>query len=794
MLREPLYSFLENDRFNREHSYNERQLQEFFNQGRIGHETELWLWDGEHSRLAGTYESLFIRKRRFKERRLGIFGAKNSGKTAFLNCCTKYGKKTDDGSILINRSNPNQLPHEISVIEFSLLNNGMAWEIRTLDYSGESDRSKWNYSESNFLTSDFSKRSSSKPNYSEHAEKINEWFIECDAFLLLIDSTKITDQTETIRHFLDQLRRRSPDGNRIDKPIAVVWTKTDLSDPSSEMERKQEIQSIVETFGKQNTVEMFFVSIFNPDHIVRPIHWAVRKIDEMMYEKVVRPELNSKRKILNEYKSLRDVWGINRGELGEKIAEHIVRLEKELRRSDTIIRIIGGVIGCVILSVVLFFVIGSFTEKRMFLNFLSVQEQIKRANKQEEIEAVLKNYRGFWTPQKYITEIEQRALEKKQELSVHETEWAFETAKYAIEHAEIPEKIDNVIDKFYEERPTSTKKQREVLTELAASKRRILRFETALKNLRTEIEHSADFVGTKRLYDRFLETITPDVFPEQAVLIEEIRAEREQIIEDERKGITFLPATAFFEKAKRIDHQLQAFHKNDPQFKNLEEERNKIALDWERYDYEKFYQSVFKMRTVTDLKHVKEIADQYITESKNRTSLRITSLNRENVENWLAWFDGLHREHPFELTVSQIRIPKIFFATPDLNGKIIVSLQIGKTKSEITVPQLDEVQKQSDIVLLPLDLRCSVGNAVWDEQKRTKIILTVSEYREGWIYWGRSVARAVCEVSDSEYPFIEFCPMPNGVFAFSNDNVTITATTDFRSLAMPFPEKINNEK
>ncbi|MDR2706961.1 MAG: hypothetical protein LBC02_14375, partial [Planctomycetaceae bacterium] len=201
MLREPLYSFLENDRFNREHSYNERELQEFFNQGRIGHATELWLWDGEHSRLAGTYESLFIRNRRFKERRLGIFGMKNSGKTTLLDCCTKYGKKTSDGSILINRNTPNQLPHEISVIEFSLLNNGMAWEIRTLDYSGELDCLLPNHSEPND-----SKPNHSVANHLELAEKINEWFAECDALLLLLDSTKTVDPTVEIRCFLDQLR------------------------------------------------------------------------------------------------------------------------------------------------------------------------------------------------------------------------------------------------------------------------------------------------------------------------------------------------------------------------------------------------------------------------------------------------------------------------------------------------------------------------------------------------------------------------------------------------------------
>ncbi|MDR0610428.1 MAG: GTPase domain-containing protein [Planctomycetaceae bacterium] len=781
MLREPLYSFLENDRFNREHSYNERELQEFFNQGRIGHATELWLWDGEHSRLAGTYESLFIRNRRFKERRLGIFGMKNAGKTALLDCCTKYGKKTGDGSILINRTAPNQLPHEISVVEFSLLNNGMAWEIRTLDYAGESDFLFPNYSE----PTNYSEQNRSEANHLEQAEKVNEWFTDCDALLLLIDSTKNVDPTAELRCFLDQLRRRSPDGNRIDKPIAVVRTKSDLSDLSLETERNQEILSIVETFGKQDAVETFFVSISNPDSIIRPIHWSVRKIDEMMYEKVVLSGSRSKRKILNEYKSLRDTWGINRGELGGKITEHITELEKELRWLNAVI----AVVSFVIIGSVLFFVAKNSISKKDFLNFLSVQENIKHANKQEEVENILKHYRGFLTPKKLVAEIEQLASEKKRELSIRETERAFETAIYSIEHADTPEKIDRIINKFYADATASTKEQRDKLTELAAERHRILRFETALKNLRTEIEHSTNFAETKRLYDHFLETITLDAYPERAVLIEEIRAEREQIIEDERKGIMFLPATAFFEKVKRIDQQLKAFHKNDPQFKNLEEERTKIALDWERYDYEKFYQAVFLVRTVADLKKVKEIADQYILETEKRTALRIGSLGKEQVENWLTWFDGLHREHSFELTVLQIRIPKTFFATPELQGKITITLQVGKLRSEITIPQLDELQKQSDTILFPLDLRCLADNAVWDEKKRTKIILTVSEYREGWFYFGRPVARAVCEISGSEYPFMEFCPMPNGVFVFSHNNATITVTTNLQSLAMPLPAR-----
>ncbi|MDR2115250.1 MAG: GTPase domain-containing protein [Planctomycetaceae bacterium] len=780
MLREPLYSFLENDRFNREHSYNEQQLREFFNQGRINHETELWLWDEEHSRLAGTYESLFIRNRRFKERRLGIFGAKNSGKTAFLDCCTKYGKKTKDGSILINRSNYNKLPHEISIVEFSLLNNGMAWEIRTLDYSGELNDSQKNYSEQNYSEQDYSEQ-----NYSEQAEKINEWFTECDALLLLLDSTKINDQTETIRRFLDQLRRRSPDGNRIDKPIAIIWTKSDLSDHSSEMKRKHEIQPIAETLAKQNAVATFFVSVSNPDSVIQPVYWSVRKIDEMMYEKVVRSGLRSKRKILNEYKSLRDIWGINRGELGEKITEQITKLEIKLWTNFII-----ATISLIVIVTVLFFVDRNVrVGKRDFLEFLSVQEKIKHANKREDVEVILNNYRGFWTPQKFITEIEQLASEKKQELSVRETEWAFETAKYSIEHAETSEKIDAVINRFYEEAAAPTKEQLDTLTELATAKYRILRFETALKNLRTVTEHSSDFAETKRSYDRFLETINAVDYPEQTAVIDTIRAEREQIIENERKGLAFLPATAFFEKVKRIDAQLKAFNKNDPQFKNLAEERTKIAADWEHYDFDKFYKSVSTIRTTKDLKEAKKLADQYILETEKRNSFQIASLGKKDVEDWLAWFDGLHREHPFELTVSQICIPKTFFATPELKGKIIVSLQIGKSKSEITIPQLDDIQKRSDPVLLSLNLRGSVDNAIWDDRKRTKIILTVSEYREGWFYLGRPVSRIVCEVSDSEYPFMEFCPMPDGVFVFSNDNTTITATTNFKNLAMPLPER-----
>ncbi|MDR1964659.1 MAG: GTPase domain-containing protein [Planctomycetaceae bacterium] len=760
MSHEPLYSFLENDRFNRENSYNERQLREFFNQGRIGHNTELWLWDGEHSRLAGTYESLFIRNRRFKERRLGIFGTKNSGKTAFLNGCTKYGKRFNDGSIVIDRNGNDPLLHEISTVEFSLLNNGMAWEIQTQDHSGHLINS-------------------------EQTEKINEWFAECDAILLLIDCTKIieqSDQTERIRRFLDQLRRRSPDGNRIDKPIAIVWTKTDLVNLSSITEQKQEIQIIVETFGKQETVEIFNVSIFDPGNLVKPIHWAVRKIDEMKYENVVRSGLTSKRKILNEYKSLRDVWGINRGELGRKVKEQIAKLEKELQRFNVIV----CVLFFAILSIVLFFLIRSFPGKRIFLDFLSAQEKMKQADKREEVETVLKNYRQqFWTSPKYVAEIEKLAQERKRELAERENELAFEVAKYAVEYAETPEKIDKAIDKFHHEAPAPTKEQLDKLTTLATEKRRVLRFETALTHLRTEIERSPDFAKTKRLYDRFFETIAVADYPEQAVVIDGIRLELKQLIEDERKGMAFLPVTAFFEKVKRIDEQLKAFNKNDPQFQNLEEERTKIAADWERYDYEKFYRSVVKVRTAEELKNVKGFADQYLLETEKRASLRISSPKKENVENWLAWFDGLRREHPFELTVSSILVPKTFFATPNQEGKIIVTLQIGKSKAEITIPQLDEVQKKSDSVLFPLDLKCSVDNAVWDEKKRTKIVLTVAEYREGWRYLGFPVSRLVCEVADSEYPYMEFCPMPDGVFTFSNENTTITVTTDPKSLAMP---------
>jgi GTPase SAR1 family protein len=649
MLYEPQYSFLENNRFSRESSYTEKQLREFFNQGRIDRETELWLWDGSYSRLAGTYESLFIRNRRFKERRLGVFGAKNSGKTIFLDCCIKFGKNSDETVPAESKG------QGISIVDFSLVYDGMAWEILTQDYPGE------------FKTA-----------------KIDEWFDESDAVLLLIDGSESADQTENLRIFLDQLRRHSPDGNRINKPITVIWTKSDLYENPN---RRHEIRELIEIFVPPDWIKEFFVSAFQPEKMREPVFWTVRKIDEILYENIAQSSSIPKRKILNEYRKLRNVWGINYGEFGEKIDREIRKLEKEQKRRLILLAVIGNVVVFVLIFVAAVFVrnnVKAADAERYRTALLNIEQ----AENRKAVETALEDYRNqFFSSKPYLEELENSAQNKIRILSVRYAESAFRAAKYAIEHAETPEKIDQIITQF-----------------------------------RNEVSiHS----------------------PEQ---LDEL--------------VTF---------ATTIRQSLQL----------------KFAVQWERSSYENFKRQASSAKTSDDLKKADDLAKEYLMDAEKRAALGLTNHRKPDVEAWREWFDRLKQEHPREIVIKTIDIPKSFFKGKNLEGKITILLQIGKTKAEISIPQLDEKQKSSDPIRFSFDLICSVDNAVWDKQKSTKISLTILEYLKGWRYWGGAASKAVCEVAGSEYPYIEFCPKPNGVFTFQADQLTIIVTTDPKCLNMP---------
>jgi hypothetical protein len=484
---------------------------------------------------------------------------------------------------------------------------------------------------------------------------------------LLIDGTATTNFIEEMREFLDQLRRNSSDGNRIDKPIAIVWTKSDLYEIPNQ---QQDIRDLVETFVNREFVESFCVSIFKPGQIIEPIYWSVRKIDEMKVKNATR--LTSKQELLNEYRNLRDVWGINRGELGKEIEKARTKLESEFRRRTVIFWVNVHVIIFVslIFSAIFVRIYSSEQDER---NFRSALQKIELAERPQEVESILEQYRKtFFSTKNHLENLHHSAQIQTQKISVRKSESAFRTATYTILNADSQEKIEAAIEKFRRETTFNTTEQLDKLTALATERRKSIQFQ--------------------------------------------------------------------------------------------------VALSWEQNSYEKFRKQADSGRTAGDLKNAAEFAKQYLVDTEKRAAFGLSNTRQAEVEKWLEWFEGLKSEHSLTLTIKTIEVQKSFFKAKNLEGKIIVTLQIGETKTDISIPQLDETQKNSDSIRLNLDLKGSVENAVWDEKKQTKITLTVAEYLDRWRYFGYPVAKAVCEVSDSEYPYIEFNPMPDGIFVFTKED------------------------
>lgn len=763
MTEEPRYSILENNRFSREKSYDEKRLLELFLRGELSRDTELWSWDADNPRLAGTLESVVIRKRRFKERRIGLFGTAGCGKASFLACCTGHGKPFDDGSVIVFHGEGGKSGDEISVVDFSLIRDGAAWEIRTVDA--------------------FNGREPSGP--------LELWLNECDALLMIVDgeaffdaaegdTARLEEQVGALRQFLDRLRRKSSNGNRIEKPIAVVVSKADLVGyPDVSHPISQKLLSVLREFSDR--VACFSVSVLDgardaPYRVAEPWCWAVREVDRIRIESTPRT--------LSAFRELRDLWGINSGEAGREVETEISRLERLQRKRRRKRRLFVGLLILLVLGGVAWIAMNSL-EKRDFLQFQEAKAAIRSARFREDVESALKQYRkSRLLPTKFVAELESLAGEKIAELGIGRAEIVFRTTRYTIVHAETPKKIDDALESFRIETVGYGDNYVEELEGLATKRRRELRFRFAWEKWKYDLEQAENFGRSKRVHDVFLENFTEDEYPEFADRIQEVRASLDQLILAEREGIQFLPPTAFYEKIVRIDEQIKAFGAGDPRRKPLEEDRKKIVEQWETTDYQAFRRIAVTARSADDLRLADEQAEHYFQQSARRTALRIPSRFENEVKAWKTWFDGLKEKHIVELSVTAILIPRSFFEARERGSKIVFTLKAGPTVVEYTVVGPD-LSDENPMRFEP-NLRCRVENAVWDENKGTEISLIIAEPPEGWRSWVFSGRKVLHKTGASEYPYIEFCPRPEGKFSFSVDeNTVVEVETDPRATAMP---------
>ncbi len=309
-------------------------------------------------------------------RRIGIHGARGTGKTCYLACL--YGQRAaeaaavtfcDDESIdhlkaawgVLERGEvPDAtaltLPTELRLAVHS---GGLGWSASTRDYAGTLVQR-------------------SDTGVPELKEEVREWLASCHAVLLFLNievrddarDSAVRERHDELDLLLTHLRKLSPDGNTIGRPLALLLTKWDVQGAVSGDEGQEKRRAMEYLRGRPalrqiadglkncgDRVEVFPVSAFGahrhgnkppdggprPFGLHAPLVWALEKADEMLFERARREadrcagphrrwwERRYGRAV-RAYRELIEGLGVNKGPITEKARQELKGLETRRNR------------------------------------------------------------------------------------------------------------------------------------------------------------------------------------------------------------------------------------------------------------------------------------------------------------------------------------------------------------------------------------------------------------------------------------------------------------------------------
>lgn len=718
------YYLVKDGRIDTKNALDRGDLLQRLDQGELGRDD--LVSDCKEQRRVGDIEFLFPKH----QRRIGLYGLHGSGKTSFLACCTRYGKPFENGSLIIpvaqlrNHSNavdgssilkevwarlsdpaaPTGPSHteDVRFVDFSLAHSGDSWHIRTIDYDGD------------LLLSGSS-------------SVVEGWLRNCDAILILID----TLQPEQLHRFLLSVRVGMEKHPSHDKPIAVVLSQ---SDRTAEKGKETELSETLRPF--RLSTRIFSVSVFGrhdperpdrpdaagpcPNGVAEPVLWLVRECDRILFDSLrkrlgdiaaaplgdEKHDLRTLRTLRVSYQREKGLWSGGMDRLIDGRLEELDRREEPILRRNRWIRNVLVPVLLAIVCVPLLLLLMTLFGQDDATRYRAAVDRIDKAMAPETVDEALRWYRNAW--------------------------WGG------------PHRFEDSLEDH------------------AGKQRRRLRWERDRKDLETGLRYALNFEETKRLYDDFLEDHPAEEYPDQAASIREIETELAQVVDEERRGIQFLPQDAFAQKIERIDRHLKAFTRNDPMRAEFLEDRRRIAEDWDRHDYHRLALLTRSVRSGKDLFEAARAAESYLDNCVRREQLRVESRYRKNVLAWKEWYENLKKEHDLVFHLKTVMIPRSFLQDPRQQSELTVSVQFGTVKKSVKLGRPAEFAAQADPIRLEPEIRIAIPGAVLVEgKKKLSARLTVTE-SWGWVGGGR----AVCVVSDSPYPYLDFAPPPDGIFVF----------------------------
>lgn len=635
-----------------------------------------------------------------KLRRLGIYGARDTGKTCYLACL--YGARTEDNAAVTFATDASldhlkacwktlqrsEVPSATALgipseLDLHLQAEGLAWEIPTRDYAG-------------------SLVQRSETGVPELKQEVKEWLASCHAILLFINTDAaeeaVRDRLDELNLLVAELKRHSRDGNTIGRPLALLLTKWDRqgeisADPETERRRALEylnsrpaLKQIGETLRNcGDRVELFPLSAFGssrdgnnppiggprPIGLLAPLVWAVQKADELLLARARREAVECAgshrfwwqrhyRRAVAYYRKLQTEHGIDKGPIHDKARQELENWQNLLWKRCAWVSLSA-------LAVLMGVVLIGLSIHEHGLGNRALAALTDPAIPPTEVEQIGDDYLTSWNPLTHWGGRRDDIVERLENVKNERERQAFAVLDtYRTDHPE-EEAADSCAKQCQEFLKSYSNSSHVAMVKIWGTEDQT-RAQSYRDHLDFDKEHPQLLATLADLgngnYDekiaacqRFLSQFPKTRFPKRT-------APRQEIEEKLDEFMNALGEDAWQDVVKFATQTPNAFDKiierattyaNRPDARYRKEAQNLIALketQWDQSEYETVRKAVVEVDDSSSALAAERISRHYINGAHPRKR------GEKDVKRWLAWFEGLQTERDYEIEVEQIEIPR----------------------------------------------------------------------------------------------------------------------------------------
>lgn len=638
-----------------------------------------------------------------KLRKIGIHGARGTGKTCFLGCL--YGKRsTEHAAVTFSDDNSiNRLKDVWTVLKqtdrpmdataltrpaelhMGIQVDGIGWDISTCDYAGalvqRDDRGM-----------------------PELKEKVKKWLKSCHGILLFInidartdvDDSVIKDRHDELDLLLTELKRLSPTGNTISRPLALLLTKWDVQGKiSNDIERERErakeylrsrpaLKQIADTLENSgDRVELFPVSAFGanrngntppaggprPFGLHEPLAWIVQKIDEVLLERAKRKAedlagvakyLWNRRygKAAQCFDDLIQKEGVNKGPVYEVARQESANLWRKHFKKVVVVITLSLLVGFGAAFGALYWHAKSMFEKTQAI-------LADHSVKPEQVKQQCEDYFAGWNPlsswfgheksiadewKKYQEQRETQEYEELKEFRGRNNSPA--QARHCVSQEDLfltrwPSSSYRAEVEGWQKEDSARAKEHDVHTQLETE------YWTLLENLS---KTGADYSVQMELCDGFLKKFPRTKFANGQTWITDIQARRDNI-EKAKHEQEWAKVVNFEQQHPQnfdqiLEHGRDYLNKPAARYhKEAKELIFRTEIRWDKREYDNVRTAVKEATDTNSIEAAVGAARRYLGGTHPRKRCE------NEVKTWLRWFEGFNERKDYYIIVRKLSIP-----------------------------------------------------------------------------------------------------------------------------------------